>query len=67
VIIVRKLPDGQELKIRVDLNRAIVQPRDRILIQPGDLVMLQFKPWEYVGNAALSLARLQISIIPPIR
>ncbi len=62
VIIIRKLADGQEVKIRVDLNRAAVDARERIVIQPGDFVMLQFKPWEYASNAVLALIRVQSSV-----
>jgi len=64
VIVVRQLPSGEQLKIRVDLNRAVVDSRERILIQSGDFVMLEFKPWEYMGNFVLSLARTSITYIP---
>jgi hypothetical protein len=41
--------------IRVDLNRALRDPRERILIQPKDFIMLQEEPQEaftrYVSNA----------------
>jgi protein involved in polysaccharide export with SLBB domain len=62
-IIVRQLPNGEQLKVRVDLNRAVVDSRDRIIIQPGDLVMLQYKPGEFLSNAVLSLVRTNISFI----
>jgi protein involved in polysaccharide export with SLBB domain len=49
VLVLRKLPDGRQLPIRVDLDRAIQDEKERILIQPEDVVMLQFKP----GSAAV--------------
>ncbi len=44
VLILRKLPDGRQLTIRVDLDRAMNDPKERILIQHEDVVMLYFKP-----------------------
>lgn len=44
VLILRKLPDGRQIPIRVDLDRAMTDEKERILIQNEDVVMLQFKP-----------------------
>ena len=44
VLILRRLPDGRQMTIRVDLDRAIYDPKERIRILPDDVVMLQFKP-----------------------
>ncbi|MEM9825618.1 MAG: polysaccharide biosynthesis/export family protein [Planctomycetota bacterium] len=44
VLILRMLPDGRQMTIRVDLDRAIYDPKERIRILPNDVVMLQFKP-----------------------
>lgn len=61
VLIVRKLADGQTLPIRVDLVEALRNPRERVLILPGDLVMLQYKPGEKAGNIALNFFNWNIS------
>ncbi len=63
-IVIRRLPNGEQLKIRVDLNRAVVDSRERIIIQPQDFVMLQFKPSEFAGNFLLSLAHTNIIYAP---
>jgi protein involved in polysaccharide export with SLBB domain len=46
--------NGRQLKIRVDLNQAMRDPRERILVQPGDILVLQEKPAEavvrYISN-----------------
>ncbi|MEZ6127486.1 MAG: polysaccharide biosynthesis/export family protein [Planctomycetaceae bacterium] len=55
VIILRRMPDGRELPIRVDLGRAMEDERERILIQKDDVVMLHFKPYQAVANGALNL------------
>ncbi len=54
VIVVRKLPDGTQLPIRVDLDRAVEDERERILIQPDDLVMLYHKPSHGALNSVIN-------------
>ncbi len=49
LVVLRRLPNGSQLPIRVDLNRALRDPRERIVVQPGDLLVLQEMP-----NAALA-------------
>jgi protein involved in polysaccharide export with SLBB domain len=45
--VVRRTPDGGQIVIRVDLNRAMVDQRERILVEKGDVLILQ----ETVGEA----------------
>lgn len=61
VIIVRTLPDGDQIKIRVDINVAVNNPKERIRILPGDVVMLNYKPHEVVGNTLLNLVNFNIT------
>ncbi|NOX55181.1 MAG: hypothetical protein GXP27_12245 [Planctomycetes bacterium] len=49
VIVLRQLPDGTQLPIEVDLYRAMRDPAERILIQPGDYIILQYRPLEAVA------------------
>lgn len=51
--IVRKLPCDGQVTIEVDINKAINNPRDRPLIQPGDTLILQYKPQEELLNFGL--------------
>ena len=51
-IVLRRTPDGGQVPIRVNLNRALRDPRERILIQPGDVVLLQQTPGEAVVRYA---------------
>ncbi|MCS7022485.1 MAG: polysaccharide biosynthesis/export family protein [Gemmataceae bacterium] len=46
VTVIRRLPNGQQIRIRVDLNEAYRDLRENILIQPGDLIVLQERPSE---------------------
>lgn len=50
VSIVRHLPRGQQLVINVDLNRAMRDPRENVIIQPKDVVILQFTPGEAIAK-----------------
>jgi hypothetical protein len=50
VTVLRKTASGRQLPIRVDLNSAMKDPRDRILIQPGDILIMQEAPGESVGR-----------------
>jgi protein involved in polysaccharide export with SLBB domain len=48
VSIVRQTPGGGQVTIRVDLNLALRDPRERILIQPRDIIILQERPEESI-------------------
>jgi len=41
ITILRKTPGGGQIPIRVTLDRALRDPRERVRIQPGDIVILQ--------------------------
>lgn len=53
IVVVRKMPDGSTLPIKINLNRAVIDPSQRILVQPGDLVLLQYTPLELAANVVL--------------
>jgi hypothetical protein len=46
--VVRRTPDGGQVAIRVDLNRAMLDARERIRVLPGDVLVLQETPGEAV-------------------
>ena len=39
--VLRRLPGGGQVPIRVDLHRALRDPRDSLLVQAGDILILQ--------------------------
>ena len=41
VTVIRKCPGNRQISIRVDLNKAMQDPRERILVQSGDVLILQ--------------------------
>ena len=56
-IIIRELPCGNQISMKVDLNRALQNRSERVLIQPGDVVMLRYTITEEIGNALLNLVQ----------
>lgn len=61
-IILRKLCNGGQIAIRVDLNRALMDPRQRILIQPEDTIIVQYTLVEELFNTALGLFQVNYLI-----
>lgn len=51
--VLRKTPCNGQITIAVDLARANLDPRERILVQPGDILILRYKPGEEVLNFGL--------------
>ena len=54
LIVLRRIPGGRQLNIRIDLNDAINDPRQRLLVKAGDTLVLRFKPQEELINFATS-------------
>ncbi len=48
--VMRKGPCGQEFTIAVDLKKAYNSPGEKILVQPGDTLILRYKPHEEALN-----------------
>ena len=48
--VVRRVPGGGQVPILVDLNRALRNPHENILVQPGDVLILQEKPSEALAR-----------------
>lgn len=48
-VILRKMPNGTQVPIKVDLYRAVRHPQERVLMQPGDYLVLQYTPMEACG------------------
>ncbi|MEO1525181.1 MAG: polysaccharide biosynthesis/export family protein [Planctomycetota bacterium] len=54
VMVLRKLPDGRQLNIRVDMDRAIKDPKERLRILPDDVVMVYQKPGGAFMNTTMN-------------
>jgi len=64
VSIIRKTPGGRQVVIRVDLNRALRDPRERLLIQPRDLIVLQETPSEAFARYFTQVFKFSFNWIP---
>jgi protein involved in polysaccharide export with SLBB domain len=65
LFVLRKTPCDGQITIEVDLAKANVDPRERILVQPGDILIMRYKPCEEVlnfGVAALFLYGFQYAL-----
>lgn len=60
-IVVRTI-GNQQIKIDIDLKRALDDPKERLVIQPRDLVLLKYRPSEFMGNLALNIVTFNFSI-----
>ncbi len=52
LIVLRRIPGDRQLAIRIDLNDAINDPQQRLLVKAGDTLLLRFKPQEELLNFA---------------
>lgn len=48
--VLRETPDGGQIRIRVNLNQALRDPRERILVRSGDILILQETPCQAIGR-----------------
>ena len=48
--VLRKTPNNGQVAIRVDLNEALRDPRENILVQAGDILLLQETPGEAIAR-----------------
>jgi hypothetical protein len=48
--VLRHTPHGRVVRIRVDLNRAMRDPRESLIVQPRDVLILQETPCEAVAR-----------------
>ena len=55
--IVRNRPGANSQNIRVDLQRAYSDPSQRVLVRPGDTLILNYKPQEQAGNVGIGVLR----------
>ncbi len=57
-IVVRELPCGSSISMRIDLNQALQDPSQRILIKPNDVVILRYTLTEEIGNVLINMFQI---------
>jgi hypothetical protein len=58
--VVRRSPHGGQISIAVDLNRALQDPRERIIVQPSDILILQETTGEAVARYFTNVFNLTV-------
>ena len=61
LLVIREV-NGYQRAIRIDMKRGLTDPSERILIQPNDLIMLEYTPSEVVFNMILSTFSLRLDL-----
>ena len=59
--VIRRTPCGGQIPIAVDLNRALLDSRERILVQPGDILILQATRHESIARYFTDLFNMNLS------
>lgn len=69
LVVVRRTPNGCQIPIRVDLNRAFLDPRERIVLCSGDILILQETPGEALSRYFTQVFQLNLlyKSFPPNR
>lgn len=61
-VLVMRVVDGRQQTIEIDARRAMSDPHQRILIEPNDFIVLEYRPSEVVMNTILSTFRVSMSL-----
>jgi hypothetical protein len=61
VLVIRTV-DGRQQAIEIDLREALADSGQRILIQPNDFIVLEYRPNEVFMNMVLSTFRINFSL-----
>ncbi|MCL2117296.1 MAG: polysaccharide biosynthesis/export family protein [Planctomycetaceae bacterium] len=61
LLVIREV-NGYQQAIRIDMKRGLTDPGERILIQPNDLIMLEYTPTEVALNMFLSTFSIRLDL-----
>lgn len=61
-VIVLRTINGQQVSIKLNLKKALLDPANRILIQPNDYVLLEYTDMELAMNLVISTVTLNYSL-----
>ncbi len=62
ITVLREVPGGGQISICIDVDEAMADPSKRILIKPGDVVVMQFRWHEDLINFFLQSIQIQWSL-----
>lgn len=66
-VVIRRLSETEQFKIRVDLRKALDDPTERLRIAPGDLIVLNYRPQELFANVIMNLFDYNFSLTRGLR
>lgn len=55
VILLRRIPGGNQIAIRFDMNELLESPAQRVIIQPNDVIIVRYTCDEEIANALLQM------------
>ena len=61
-IVIRRLHEQEQFKIKVDLRKALEDSSERLLIAPGDLIIVQYRPHELMTNILLNFFDFNVTL-----
>lgn len=61
VIVLRNV-EGQQVAIKLNLKTAMLNPQERILVQPNDIIILEYTPFEMVMNLLVNNTLLNLNL-----
>ncbi len=61
-VLVLRMVNGQQKTIYINLRNALTDPSQRILIEPNDFIVLEYKPHEVLMNVILSTFRFNVNV-----
>jgi len=61
LLVIREV-NGYQRAIKIDMKSGLIDSRERILIQPNDLILLEYTPMEVVMNMFLSTFSLRMDL-----
>ncbi len=61
VIVLRNV-NGQQVAIKLNLKTAMLNPEERILVQPNDFIILEYTPFETVMNILVNNTLLNLNL-----
>ncbi len=61
-VLIMRVADGRQNVIEVDLKQVMRDPGQRVLIEPNDMIILEYRPSEVVINTIMSTFRVSMSL-----
>ena len=66
-VTILRMENGRQVSIHVDLKRAVTNPRERVLIQPNNVVLLEYTTPELIGNLIINNTFVSFSFTRDLR